>query len=75
MQDCEVRFRVGVLQEFRHADRREGRDDGRVGLFIGKFDCIAARHPAAPGKSDGHCRDGADGYALEKTSPQLAAQN
>ena len=34
MQDCQVRFRVTVLQEFLHTDRREGCHDGGISPLI-----------------------------------------
>jgi hypothetical protein len=45
LQDCQVRFRIAVLQKFLHADRK----------LVGS----AAGHPAAPRKPDDHGRDGA----------------
>jgi hypothetical protein len=75
LQECEVRFRVAVLQEPLHAERRERRDDGGISSLIRQFDGGASGHPAAPGKSDDHRHDGADGYPLEKTSSRLALQH
>jgi len=75
LQDCQVRFRIAVLQEFLHADRREGCQDGVISPLIRKFDGGAASHPAAPRKPDDHRRDRADSYSLEETSPRLAPQN
>jgi len=34
LQDCQVRFRVTVLQEFLHTDRREGCHDGGISPLI-----------------------------------------
>ena len=75
LQDCQVRFRIAVLQEFLHADRREGRDDGGISLLSRKFVCGAASHPAAPGKPDDQRRDGADSYSLEEAISRLTLQN
>jgi hypothetical protein len=52
LQDCQVRFRVTVLQEFLHTDRREGCHDGGISPLIRKFDGGATSHPAAPRKPD-----------------------
>ena len=64
LQNCQVRFRIAVLQEFLHADRREGCHDGGISSVIRKFDGGAASRPAAPRKPDDHRRDGADSYSL-----------
>ena len=64
LQDCQIRFRIAVLQEVLHADRREGCHDGGISLVIRKFDGGGASHPAAPRKPNDHRRDGADSYSL-----------
>ena len=46
LQDCQVRFRIAVLQEFLYADRRESCHDGRISPLIRKFDGGAASYPA-----------------------------
>ena len=64
LQDCQVRFRIAVLQEFLHADRREGCHDGGISPLSRKLVGAASSHPAAPRKSDDNRRDGADSYSL-----------
>jgi hypothetical protein len=75
LQGRQVGFRVAILQEFLHADRRKGSDHGGISLFTRKFVGSAASYPAAPGKSDDYRRDSAYSYSLEKTSPRLTLQN
>ncbi len=62
--DCQVRLRIAVLQEFLHADRREGCQDGGIGPLNRKSVGCAASHRAAPRKSDDYRRDRADCYPL-----------
>jgi hypothetical protein len=47
LQGCQVRFRIAVLQEFLHADRRERCHDSGIGPLGRKLVSSAAGHPAA----------------------------
>ena len=55
---------IAVLQEFLHADRREGCHDGGISPRSCKLVGTAPSHPATPRKPDDNRRDGADSYSL-----------
>jgi hypothetical protein len=63
-QDCQIRLRIAVLQEFLNADRREDCHDCSTSLVSGKFVGSSGSHPTAPRKSYSHRCDGADSYSL-----------
>ncbi len=64
LQDCQIRLRITALQEFLHADRRQGYYDGGISPFSREPFGRAAGHPAAPRKPDSHGCDGARSYSL-----------
>jgi Glycosyltransferase family 20 len=70
--DCQVRLRIAVLQEFLHADRREGCHYGGIGTLSRKSIGCGARHPRKP---DNNGRDRTGGCALQQTAQRFSLKD